>query len=408
MIRHADALVLVRGAARSQARAPERFIEEVSLAEALGRVSARSLSGPEPLPPFDNSSMDGYALAAAKAATVPARLPVLGTIMAGDAPRCAVETGGAWRIMTGAPMPAGCDAVIPVERTRELDGGNTVELLDAVEPGDYVRGRGRDFAAGAEVCPMGTRLGARHLLALAAVGVARVPVRRKPRVALIATGRELISPEAELKPGQIRDSSSTYLAAALPQLGCDFDFLGIVADDPKEFRSRLKKILDLKSHDVVLTTGAVSMGAADFIPEAIGSLGAQTIFHKTAIRPGKPGLFARFDKGPLFFGLPGNPISTVVGLRFYVEPCLRELLGRPHEMPFRSTLAGPIDKPEGLRCFYKARRTPDGKIEILEGQASFQIHSLLSADCWAVLPEDGDHMKQGMEIDAYPLAESLA
>jgi molybdopterin molybdotransferase len=406
MLPHADALALIRGAARDRARLLAE--EEVPLSAALGRVTSRALLSREPLPPFDNSSMDGYALAAAKASSPPARLTVLGTIMAGDAPRCAVETGGAWRIMTGAPLPAGCDAVVPVERTRTFDGGAVVEVLEPVESGDCVRGAGRDFAAGAEVCPAGTRLGSRHLLALAAVGLARVPVRRKPRVALIATGKELVSPDVELKPGQIRDSSSTYLAAAIPGLGADFDSFGVVADDPQEFRARLEKVLSANYYDVVLTTGAVSMGAADYIPDTVQALGADVLFHKTAIRPGKPGLFARFDKGPLFFGLPGNPISTVVGLRFYVEPCLRELLGRPHDHPFRSTLSSSVDKPEGLRCFYKARRLPEGRIEILPGQASFQIHSLLSADCWAVLPEEGASLKQGFEIDCYPLAETLA
>lgn len=406
MILHADALALIRGAARSRARSFEN--EAVPLAAALGRVTSEALTSREAIPPFDNSSMDGYALAAAKAAAAPARLPVLGTIMAGDKPRCAVETGGAWRIMTGAPMPAGCDAVIPVEKTRELEGGSAVELLEAVETGDYVRGAGRDFAAGAEVCPAGTRLGARHLLALAAVGVASVPVRRRPRVALIATGKELVAPECELKPGHIRDSSSTYLAAAVPALGAEFDFFGVVGDEPAEFRARLEKILSEFYYDVVLTTGAVSMGAADYIPETVQALGADVLFHKTAIRPGKPGLFARFGKGSLLFGLPGNPISTVVGLRFFVEPCLRELLGRPHESPTRAVLANDVDKPEGLRCFYKARRAPDGKVEILEGQASFQIHSLLSSDCWAVLPEEGASVKRGAEVDVYPLSESLA
>jgi len=381
--------------------------EDVSLADALGRTAVRALTSREAIPPFDNSAMDGYALAAAKGASVPARLPVLGVVMAGDAPRCAVETGGAWRIMTGAPIPAGCDAVIPVEKTRELDGGSAVELLETVESGDFVRGRGRDFAENAELCPAGTRLGPRHLLALAAVGISRVPVRRKPRVALISTGNELVPPGAELKPGQIRDASSTYLRAALATLGADFEFHGTAGDDRGEFIARLEAVL-AGSYDVVLTTGAVSMGAADYVPDSIKALGAEILFHKTAIRPGKPGMFARFDKGPLFFGLPGNPISTVVGLRFFVEPCLRELLGRPHEVPSRSKLDKPIDKPEGLRCFYKARRTQDGTTEILPGQASFQIHSLLAADSWAVLPEEGTTLPAGTEIDVYPLSEQLS
>ncbi|MFI5347876.1 MAG: gephyrin-like molybdotransferase Glp [Elusimicrobiota bacterium] len=404
MLPYADALALIRGAARN--RRGGFAEEEIALKDALGRVAARALISREAIPPFDNSAMDGYTLAAAKGAALPARLPVLGTIMAGDVPRCAVETGGAWRIMTGAPIPAGCDAVIPVEKTRELDGGH-VELLETVETGDYVRGAGRDFPAGGEVCPAGTRLGARHLLALAAVGLARVPVRRKPRVALISTGKELVACDAEMKPGQIRDASSAYLAAAIPALGADFEFFGVTSDDPNDFKSRLEAVLAAK-FDIVLTTGAVSMGTADYVPSTVSSLGANIIFHKTAIRPGKPGLFALFDKGPMLFGLPGNPISTVVGLRFFVEPCLRELLGRPHEVPYRSRLERNVDKPEGLRCFFKARRTDTVSIDILPGQASFQIHSLLSADCWAVLPEAGTTVQAGTEIDIFPLSDHLS
>jgi molybdopterin molybdotransferase len=402
MIRHAEALALARAAARERAL-PQ---ENVPLAHAFGRTCCAPLVAREAIPSFDNSAMDGYALAAVKAATAPARLPVLGRIMAGDAPRCRAESG-AWRIMTGAPMPAGCDAVIPIERTRELDGGRAVEMLDPVEPGDYVRGRGRDFAEGAQVCAAGTRLGARHLLALAAVGVPCVPVRRRPRVALISTGRELVrADEPELEPGQIRDATSSYLSAAVEELGADFEFHGIVPDVPQQFSSLFERVV-ARNVDLILTTGAVSMGDADFIPENLKSLGAEIIFHKVAIRPGKPILFARFKNGPLIFGLPGNPISSVVGLRFFVEPCLRELLGRPAEVPLRLILSAEVEKSEDLRCFFKGRRSNQSRIDVLPSQASFQIHSLLSADSWAVLPEEGSRLAAGTEIDVYPLSETL-
>ena len=369
-------------------------------------MTSRALRGAEAIPPFDNSAMDGYALASAKAASAPAVLPVLGRVMAGDAPRCRAESG-AWKIMTGAPIPAGCDAVVPVERTRERAGGREVEILEAPEAGDYVRGAGRDFAAGAEVCPAGTRLGPRHLLALGAVGLAKVPVRKRPRVALIATGKELREPGESLAPGQIRDASSGYLMAALAGLGCEPRRFGTTPDDADDFADRLEKAREWGA-ELVVTTGAVSMGDADFIPEALNDAGAETIFHKTAIRPGKPVLFARLPARGLFFGLPGNPVSTVVGLRFFVEPALRVLLGRPEELPARATLAAAAPKPEGLRCFFKARRLPDGRVEILPGQASFQIHSLLAADGWAVLPEDGEEIPAGAEIEWRPLAEPLA
>jgi molybdopterin molybdotransferase len=401
---YGEALRRLRDAAGAQGRPPA---EEVALADALGRVSARAQYSREAIPPFDNSAMDGYALAASQFPVAGTRLNVLGTVLAGDAPICAVPSAGAWRIMTGAPLPAGCDAVIPVEKTLSLDGGHVVELLAHVESGDFVRGRGRDFVEGGELFPAGTRLGARHLLALAAAGLSRAHVYRRPSVALIATGRELAAPGKPLGPGQVRDASSTYLAAALPALGMDFDFRGIVADEPAEFKRRVEECL-LAGVDAIVTTGAVSMGVADFIPAAAASLGAEALFHKVAIRPGKPFLFARFPKGPLFFGLPGNPVSTVVGLRFFVEPALRELLGRPREFPTRAALARDVEKPEGLRCFFKARRLPDGRVEILSGQASFQIHSLLAADCWAILPEAGESLAAGAEVDVYPLLESLA
>lgn len=402
MLSYKSAISKIRSAARARGVLPE---EEVPLSDALGRVTSRPVESRDAIPPFDNSAMDGYALAAAKAAKAPARLPVLGTVMAGDRPICAVHSGGAWRIMTGAPVPAGCDAVVPVEKTRTRDG--QVEILEAPESGDFIRGAGRDFPAGGKVCGAGTRLGARHLLAFAACGVSRVWVRRKPKIALISTGRELVGPGEALAPGKIRDASSTYLAQAVPALGADFDFRGVVADDPVEFKKLLERVV-VEGCDLILTTGAVSMGEADFIPSALKELGAETVLHKVAIRPGKPVFVAQFPKGPLFFGLPGNPISTVVGLRFFVEPCLRELLGRAPETPNISVVSHLVEKPKDLRCFFKAKRHLDGKVEILPGQASFQIHSLLAADCWAVLPENIEQLKAGTKIDVYPLMEQLA
>lgn len=399
MIPYAEARELISELALSR---PPLSEETIPLSQALGRVCSTELFGREPIPPFDNSSMDGYALAHARAfgaSGAPLTLPVLGTILAGDPPRCQAESG-VWKIMTGAPIPAGCDAVVPVEQTRELDGGRAVEILKTPNEGDFIRRVGRDFGAGAQVCPAGTRLDPRHLMALAAVGMTEVPVRRKPRVALIATGRELSAPGEPLAPGKIHDASSAYLAAECERLGCVFDFHGVVADDADAFASRLDRVLD-GGYDAVLTTGAVSMGDKDFIPASLRSLGARTIFHKAAIRPGRPLLFAEFPAGPFIFGLPGNPVSTVVGMRFFVQPCLRDLSGQPGESPFRCRLKSPVDKPEGLRCFYKARRLEQGYVEILPGQASFQIHSLLSADSWAVLPEEGGHMKAGAEVDVY-------
>lgn len=399
MIPYAEARKLLSEAALAR---PALSEESVPLAQALGRVCSTELFGHEPIPPFDNSSMDGYALAHTRAfgaSGAPLTLPVLGTILAGDPPRCQAESG-VWRIMTGAPIPAGCDCVIPVEQTRELDGGRAVEILHTPNEGDFIRRAGHDFGAGAQVCPAGTRLAPRHLMALAAVGLSEVPVRRKPRVALLSTGAELVPPGKPLSPGKIRDASSAYLAAECARLGCDFDFHGHIADDPAVFSARMDFIL-AEGYDVILTTGAVSMGDKDFIPAALKDMGARTIFHKVAIKPGRPILFAEFPKSSFVFGLPGNPVSSVVGMKFFVTPVLRELLGQSEESPILCRLSSAVDKPEGLRCFYKARRRELGVVEVLPGQASFQIHSLLSADSWAVLPEEGTHMKAGAEVEVY-------
>jgi len=386
----------------TRARAP-LAPEIVPLAQSFGRVTASELHGREPIPPFDNSSMDGYALAAKRAfgaTSSPTTLPVLGVIYAGDPPRRQTESGGVWKIMTGAPIPAGCDAVVPVEQARSLDGGRAVEILRTPNEGDFIRGAGQDFAAGAQICPAGTRLNPRHLMALAAVGVSSVPVRRKPRIALIATGRELAAPGKPLGPGQIHDASTAYLAAECGRLGHNFDFPGVVADDAAALTALLDRVA-AEGYDVILTTGAVSMGDTDFIPATLKKMGADMIFHKVAIKPGRPLLFAEFRGGPFVFGLPGNPISSVVGMKFFVEPCLREMSGQSEESPIRCRLSSAVDKPEKLRCFFKARRRHVGSVEILPAQASFQIHSLLAADCWAVLPEEGDHMKAGAEVDVY-------
>lgn len=398
MISYGEARKIISQAALTR---PPLSEETVPLAQALGRVSAVELFGTSPIPPFDNSSMDGYALAHARAlgaSSAPLTLPVLGVIYAGDPPRCQPEAG-VWKIMTGAPIPAGCDAVIPVESTRELDGGRAVEIRRTPNEGDFIRRAGQDFAPGAQVCPAGTSLTPRHLMALAAVGMSSVPVRRRPRVALISTGRELALPGEALGPGRIHDASSSYLAAECARLGYDFTFEGVIADDPDLFFAVMDRVMT-EGPDVILTTGAVSMGDKDFIPKSLQELGARTLFHKTAIRPGRPILFAE-GGGSLIFGLPGNPVSTVVGMRFFVQPCLRDLLGQSEESPIRCRLSQTADKPEGLRCFYKARRREFGSVEILPGQASFQIHSLLNADCWAVLPEEGTVMKSGAEVDVY-------
>jgi molybdopterin molybdotransferase len=398
MIPYAQALRLLAEALGPQPALPE---ETVALAQACGRVSARRILGAEALPPFDNSAMDGYAVKAAETADAPLRLAVKGSVFAGDAPLTEISQG-AYEITTGGPLPPGCDAVVPIEQVTLMNSGRAIEVQEPAHPGDYVRPRGRDFQAGAPILEAGTPLEPRHILALAALGVDEVQVRRRPRLALIATGKELAKPGRKPGPGQIRNSTSAYIQAALPGAGAELLMSLSVGDDPAAFKAAMSRALGAKP-DIVLTTGAVSMGRHDFVAAAVGELGAKTLYHKTAIRPGKPGLVALFpDGGPLFFGLPGNPLSTVVGLRFFVLPVLRRLLGLPEETPRRCALAADAAKPAGLRCFYKAFEEK-GKVRALLEQASFQIRPLLDANCWLVLPEEGDLAQEGLSVDIYPL-----
>lgn len=395
MIRYAEALRRIRQAA---AAAGLFRAEDVVLAGAAGRVTAARLVSLEDLPRWDNSAMDGYAV---RAADAPGRLPVAASVSAGDQPPRSLARGTACEIMTGAPLPAGADAIVPVELAERDDG--LVRLPGDVSRGDYVRRAGRDFKAGSAIVEAGTALETKHLLALAALGAAKVPVRRRPRVAVLSTGRELVAPGKPPKPGQIRDATSLYLMAELRRLGCEARFHGVVRDDPSDFKRRMKKIL--READVILTTGAVSMGKHDFVAAAVQELGAELLYHKVAIRPGKPGLVARFPRWPVVFGLPGNPISTVAGLRFFVRPYLRERLGLAPERPLRVKLEAACEKPAGLRCFFKARlsMTPEGvSVRVLPGQGSFQIHSLLAADGWAVLPEAGRSVRAGAVVEYYP------
>lgn len=403
MIRYAEAILRLLEAA---ARRPALGTEEVALAEADGRVVAEPVAAPDALPRFDNSSMDGYALASAATDGAsrkhPVELALAGIVAAGDPPTCRPRPGLAFEIMTGAPLPAGCDAIVRVEDAERTPEGR-VRLTSPSEPGDYVRRRGADVSKGATIAPAGRRLGPGGILALAAAGVDRLAVIRRPRVAVISTGRELVSPGREAAPGQVHDGTSSFLACALPRLGAELVSRCRVPDEPEAFARALEAARD-KSPDLVLTTGAVSKGRFDFVTASLERQGAKAIFHGVAIRPGKPILAAALKGGPLVLGLPGNPVSTVVGLRFFGAAVLRLWLGLPKEAPLRVPLAADTSKPEGLRCFFKARLEADGarlSVRALAGQASFQVSPLLEANGWAVLPEAGERSKEGGEVEAW-------
>ncbi len=391
MIPYAKALRILESEAETRGELPS---EKIPIGQALGRVSAEGVLSPEDLPAFANSAMDGYAVLASKTAGAspasPARLKVLGAVPAGDRPSKG-KPDSAYEIHTGAPLPLGLDAVVRLEEATVLDGDGEIELSSPASRWDFVRQTGEDLKAGTQVLKTGTRIEGRHLLVLAALGLRRVSARRSPRVALISTGRELVEPGQRPGPGRIRNATASYLLASLPLAGAQASYLGNVPDEPRDFERRLGKALALRP-DLILTTGAVSAGRRDFIEDSLKRCGGRILFHGAAVKPGKPVLAAGFSKGPLLIGMPGNPVSTVVALRFFALPFLRRLLGQPRERPLRARLVGETHKPLGLRCFLKARVSlgPQGLLaQALPGQASFQIKPLLDANAWLVLPEEG-------------------
>jgi molybdopterin molybdotransferase len=395
--------------------------EFVAIERAVGRVTATSITSPEAVPPFDNSAMDGFAVRATSTEgateTEPVRLEVLATLGAGEA--LAVDgaasgaSTGAVEIMTGAALPPGYDSVIRLEDVVvERDGRGQPRQLRIVHPslpGAFLRARASDFEPGQEVVTAGTVLAPRHVMALAAVGIERVPVRRLPRVALLSTGRELVAPgAAALGPSQIRNSTAPFLLAAFAEQGIEARFYGIVRDEPAEFRRLIGEMRD-RGTDIIVSTGAVSVGKYDFVAASLAELGATPLFHRCAIRPGKPLLFSRLGPaGPVFFGVPGNPVATAVGKRFFIDAYQRAHLRLPAEVPKKATLIAATAKPEGLRCFFKARfRETAGQrsAECLQGQGSHLVGPLVNAHGWVELEEAGPSAAAGITVNVYPLTD---
>lgn len=398
-IDYADALALLRAAC---VVGPS---ETCASAAAAGRVLAQPVIAGASLPGFDNSAMDGYALPLTAVAEAGCEFLVHGEQAAGDGLAVA---HGAVEIMTGARLPDGASTVVPVELTEALEHAADGRVLrfrlrEALQLDANIRRAGEDVAAGVQVLPAGRLIDAEAQMLLSALGVAELQVRRRTAIALIATGRELVDdPRAPLSPGQIRNSNLPYLRARVSQAGGDCVHAETVGDDVEQFLAALQRGLAAGA-GLVISTGAVSMGRYDFVPEALRRIGARIVFHKTRIRPGKPILFARLPDGGLYFGLPGNPVSTAVGFRFFVEPALRAIAGLPAETWLRLPLHAPIARKPALRLLLKARALVDqqGRLSVaaLAGQESFRILPLLDTTGWIVLPETSLSLAAGELVE---------
>jgi molybdopterin molybdotransferase len=389
---------------------PAAPAEHVWLAQARGRVLGADLVASVSLPPFDNSAMDGYAVRAAELAGAtaerPVELPVGADIPAGRIDVPALDVGTAHRIMTGAPLPAGADAVVPVEQTDA--GTERVRLAAAPAVGAHVRRIGEDVLAGSVVLPAGTVLGPAQIGLAAAVGIATVPVRRRPVVLVLSTGSELVEPGTPLQPGQIYESNGPMLAAAVEEAGGRAELLRFVPDDVAEFLGRLRERLSAGDVDLVLTSGGVSAGAYEVVKDAFTGRGVE--FVKVGMQPGGPQGAGRVDElgGVAVVTLPGNPVSSQVSFEVFVRPALRASLGHPHpDRPVvTARLAQRWTSPAGRRQFRRGRLDAvRGVVREIGGPPSHLLAALARADCLVVVPEQVTELDDGASVQVWLLED---
>ncbi|MGH9067577.1 MAG: molybdopterin molybdotransferase MoeA [Acidimicrobiales bacterium] len=377
----------------------------LTLAQALGTVIARPVRATEPVPPFANTAMDGYAVRAVDtvgADREPVTLAVVGTLAAGAAPDVEVGPGQAVRIMTGAPMPLGADAVVMVELTGPAPGSPgspAVVVRHQADPGEHVRAAGDDVATGEEVLPAGTVLGPGHLGVLASLGQDTVSVFRRARVGVISTGDELVQGSVPLAPGQIRDSNRPTLMALLDQAGCAAVDLGTARDTEADITAALER--GLATCDALVTSGGVSVGDFDYTKAVLDRLSGGTMrWMQVAIRPAKPLAFG-VVKGVPVFGLPGNPVSSVVSFECFARPALRQMMGHPaiHRPTVQAVAdAGLPRRPDGKLHLDRVVAEPgaDGRYHVRSsgGQASHQLLATARANALALV-RDGEGVPAG-------------
>ncbi|TRZ98564.1 MAG: molybdopterin molybdenumtransferase MoeA [Deltaproteobacteria bacterium] len=380
--------------------------ERVETGRALGRTLAEDVSAPWSLPFCDNSAMDGYAVRAGDCRG-PARLKITGYIPAGGTASVCVEPGCAVKIMTGAPIPAGCDAVIPFEETEEGDGH--VGVTGNVTVRQHIRFRGEDVREGDLVLPEGTPLRPAEISMLASLGKAFVPVYRKVRVAVLSTGDELIElGEPPSSPGMIINSNSVAIAAAVRETGAEPVLLGIARDD---LSCHAEKIREGLKADALVTTAGVSAGDRDLVREVLAELGVVSRFFRVDIKPGGPTAFGMKDGVPVF-SLPGNPVSALITFEAFVRPALLRMMGRKNVVRplVKATLTGQVRKKAGKVNFLRVGIEVRGG-EYFASSAGDQntgiLRTMVLADALAVLPADKTTFAAGETVDVFLLGETV-
>jgi molybdopterin molybdotransferase len=386
---------------------------DLQLLDAHGCILSESVVADVDLPSFDNSSMDGYAVrvedVAGASDSTPVRLPVVGDIAAGSQSAYSVQPGLSTRIMTGAPIPAGAEAVVPIEWTDQ--GIAAVTITRAPKPGQSIRRRGEDVKAGELVLESGTRLGPGQIGLLAAVGRDRVKVRPRPRVVIISTGSELVEPGQPTRTGQIHESNSYILTTAAREAGATVFRVGIVPDEGRKLMDAIED--QLIRADLVLTSGGVSVGAYDVVKEVLSRLGT-VAFEQVAMQPGKPQGFGTIgpDNTPIIT-LPGNPVSSYVSFEVFVRPVIRRMLGvEPLGRPIvRAVCKEAMTSPSGLRQFARAWiDVEEGRYVVrpVGGAGSHLVGDLAQANAFVVIPEDVTEIPAGGAAEVMVLERRLS
>jgi molybdopterin molybdotransferase len=377
--------------------------ETVALLHAAGRVLAEPVIADRDIPPFPRSTRDGYAVCAADLATLPARLSVIGEIKAGALPGQVPSTlnrGEAFSIMTGAPVPLGADAVVMVEYTSQK--ADSVEITRGVAPGENVVAQGAEAKRDSLLLVRGTRLNEAAIALAASVGKSRLQVFVRPRVAVLTTGDEIVEVDAEIGPTQIRNSNSYSLAVQIQQAGGEPVLLPIAPDDSHRLRALIEQGLQ---SDLLIMTGGVSMGRYDLVEQVLAGMQAEFFFTGAKIQPGRPVVFGRVGaqgsvQHKYFFGLPGNPVSTMVTFELFAKPMLEALAGRfPRPLTFlHARLKSEIRVKPGLKRFLPAILSGQfeaSQVELVRWQGSGDIAARTRADCYIVIPPDREHIPAG-------------
>tara|TARA_B100001996_G_scaffold365811_1_gene335994 strand:- start:110 stop:1339 length:1230 start_codon:yes stop_codon:yes gene_type:complete len=383
--------------------------EELDTQSVNGAIAEDIISS-NAVPSFSNSAMDGYCLKSEftnnASAESPVELPIKGTIFAGDEPPSNIKDSDVYEIMTGSKMPDDLDTVLPVEKGEliEKEGSKFLVLNKPLKKDANVRKSGEDFQKDELILSKGTLINDHHKIALIMNHKMTIRVFKKPRIGILTTGNELDVASAASVP----NSNGPFLESSIQSMGLECLKNLHAGDDIHQIIEQIQKIKN-SGANLILTSGGVSAGKADFIPAALNQMGAEILFHKLWIRPGKPVLMAKFPDGQIVFGLPGNPVSVAVGFRFLAAQAIRILQGRALEKPIASKNSLNYKKSEKFCLFAKAiaHVDEDGQIhtEVMTGQESFKVKPFRDANCWAMIPEGIETIKKGEAISIYPLSD---